>query len=72
LWGRVLLARMSRHGELTEAGHERIPVFRVGLTSNTNLRSLNQAICEFYGPIPKKGSATDFGRMAVDRVRTDT
>lgn len=61
-------AQRRRHGELTEAGHERIPVFRVGLTSNTNLRSLNQAICEFYGPIPKKGSATDFGRMAVDRV----
>lgn len=61
-------AERRRHGELTEEGHERVPVFRVGLTSNTTLRSLNQAICEFYGPIPKRGSATDFGRMAIDRV----
>lgn len=38
-----------RHGELTDAGHEHLPVFRVGLTSRTTLRTLNRNICEFYG-----------------------
>ena len=37
------------HGPLTGEGHERIPVFRVGLTSNTTLRTLNRMICQFYG-----------------------
>src|SRR5229473_666789 len=42
-------AQIRRHGPLTGEGHERIPVFRVGLTSNTTLRTLNRMICQFYG-----------------------
>ncbi|MGW1657520.1 hypothetical protein [Streptomyces atratus] len=41
--------QMRRLSKVTEAGHERIPVFRVGLTSNTTLRTLNRMICEYYG-----------------------
>ena len=41
--------QIRRHGPLTGEGHERIPVFRVGLTSNTTLRTLNRMICQFYG-----------------------
>ena len=36
--------QIRRHGPLTGEGHERIPVFRVGLTSNTTLRTLNRMI----------------------------
>ena len=35
-------AQIRRHGPLTGEGHERIPVFRVGLTSNTTLRTLTK------------------------------
>lgn len=59
----------QRFGELTEAGDERIPVFRVGLTSNTTLRTLNLMICEFYGAVgPSHPSAAQLTRMALDRV----
>lgn len=58
-----------RHGELTEAGHERIPVFRVGLTSNTTLRTLNRMICQFYGhPGATRSTAAALADHAVDCV----
>jgi hypothetical protein len=62
-------AQRRRFGELTETGDERIPVFRVGLTSNTTLRTLNRMICEFYGAVgPSRPSAAELGRIALDRV----
>jgi hypothetical protein len=62
-------AQRRRFGELTDTGDERIPVFRVGLTSNTTLRTLNRMICEFYGAIgPSRPSAAELGRIALDRV----
>lgn len=58
-----------RLGELTDSGDERVPVFRVGLTSNTTLRTLNLMICEFYGEVGKnRSSAADLARVALDRV----
>jgi hypothetical protein len=39
---------VARLGGLTSDGHERIPVFRVGLSANTTLRTLNEKICQFY------------------------
>jgi AAA domain-containing protein len=58
-----------RHGSLTETGDERVPVFRVGLTSNTTLRTLNRMICEFYGhPGAARGSAAQLGSYALDCV----
>jgi Bacterial TniB protein len=58
-----------RFGDLTEEGHERLPVFRVGLTSRTTLRTLNRMICEFYShPATHKASAAQLASFAVDCV----
>lgn len=60
---------IKEQGELTDDGHERWPVCRVGLTSNTSMRDFNRAILEFYGhPGRFKGTATDFGFQALDCV----
>ena len=61
--------QIRRHGPLTGQGHERIPVFRAGLTSNTTLRTLNRMICEFYGhPGAGRASAAQLASQAVDCV----
>ena len=61
--------QIRRHGPLTGQGHERIPVFRVGLTSNTTLRTLNRMICQFYGhPGAGRASAAQLAGQAVDCV----
>lgn len=61
--------QIARYGPLTADGHERIPVFRVGLTSRTTLRTLNRMICEFYGhPGTYRGSAAELASQAVDCV----
>ncbi|MFF2378654.1 AAA family ATPase [Streptomyces xiamenensis] len=61
--------QMRRLGEMTHAGHERIPVFRVGLTSNTTLRTLNRMICEFYGhPATDRANAATLASHALDCV----
>jgi hypothetical protein len=58
-----------RHGELTDAGHEHLPVFRVGLSSRTTLRTLNRNICEFYGhPGSDRANAAQLASFAVDCV----
>jgi hypothetical protein len=62
-------AQMRRHGPVTGEGHERIPVFRVGLTSNTTLRTLNRMICEFYGhPGTNRANAAQLASHALDCV----
>jgi hypothetical protein len=44
-------------------------VFRVGLTSNTTLRTLNRMICEFYGhPGTNRDSAAQLASHALDCV----
>ncbi|MEU4360344.1 TniB family NTP-binding protein [Promicromonospora sp. NPDC023987] len=59
----------GRHGVLTDEGHEHVPVFRVGLTSRTTLRTLNRMICEFYGhPGTERASAAELTSFAVDCV----
>lgn len=70
LYGRTLdREQMRRHTAVTDAGHERIPVFRVGLTSNTTLRTLNRMICEFYGhPAMNRASAAALASHALDCV----
>jgi Bacterial TniB protein len=61
--------QIRRHGPLTEEGHERLPVFRIGLTSKTTLRTLNRMICEFYShPGTEKASAAQLASYAVDCV----
>ncbi|UAK31925.1 MULTISPECIES: TniB family NTP-binding protein [Nocardia] len=60
---------IHRVGDLTGEGHEHIPVFRVGLTSNTTLRTLNKMICQFYGhPAADRGSAAQLATYALDCV----
>jgi hypothetical protein len=62
-------AQIRRHGPVTGEGHERVPVFRVGLTSNTTLRTLNRMICEFYGhPGTDRASAAQLASYALDCV----
>jgi len=62
-------AEIRRHGPVTGEGHERVPVFRVGLTSNTTLRTLNRMICEFYGhPGTDRASAAQLASYALDCV----
>jgi hypothetical protein len=57
------------NGALTDDGHERWPVCRVGLTSNTSMRDFNRAMLEFYGhPGRFKGTTADFGYRALDSV----
>lgn len=59
----------ARLGSVTGEGHERVPVFRVGLTSNTTLRTLNRMICEFYGhPAANRGNAQALAGHALDCV----
>jgi len=61
--------QIRRHGPLTDEGHERLPVFRVGLTSKTTLRTLNRMICEFYGhPGTERANAAQLASYAVDCV----
>lgn len=60
---------IKEKGALTDDGHERWPVCRVGLTSNTSMRDFNRAILEFYGhPGRFRGTATDFGFRALDCI----
>jgi hypothetical protein len=62
-------AQVRRHGPLTSEGNERVPVFRVGLTSNTTLRTLNRMICEFYGhPGTNRANAAQLASHALDCV----
>jgi AAA domain len=61
--------QVRRLGMLTDDGHERLPVFRVGLTSRTTLRTLNRMICDFYGhPGTERANAAQLASYAVDCV----
>jgi len=61
--------QIRRFGPVTDDGHERLPVFRVGLTSKTTLRTLNRMICEFYGhPGTDRANAARLASYAVDCV----
>jgi hypothetical protein len=65
-FGRALdRAEMRRHGPLTGDGHERLPVFRVGLTAGTTVRTLSEMICRFYAH-PAVTSARH--RLSADRL----
>jgi hypothetical protein len=60
---------IQEEGRYTDEGHERWPVCRVGLTSNTGMRDFNRAILEYYGhPGRFRGTAAEFGYRALDSV----
>lgn len=61
--------QIDLYGATTQAGHERIPVAYLGLTSNTTIRSLNSMLCRFYAhPGADKGTAIQLGNRAADCV----
>lgn len=58
---------ISEGGEYTAAGHERLPVCRVGLTGNTGMKDFNRALLEFFGhPGTKSGTTAQFAHRALD------
>ena len=58
---------IAEKGELTDQGHERLPVCRVGLTGNTGMKDLNRAMLEFFGhPGRHRGTTAQFGQRALD------
>jgi hypothetical protein len=60
---------IKEEGALTDDGHERWPVCRVGLAGNTSMRDFNRAILEFFAhPGRFRGTATDFGFRALDCI----
>jgi len=69
-FARKLHRRIIREeGKYTADGHERWPVCRVGLTSNTGMRDFNRAVLEYFGhPGRHRGTAADFGYRALDCV----
>ncbi|MEU3078540.1 ATP-binding protein [Streptomyces laurentii] len=69
-FARKLHRRIIREeGQYTSDGHERWPVCRVGLTSNTGMRDFNRAVLEYFGhPGRFRGTTADFGYRALDSV----
>ncbi|MEU7413782.1 TniB family NTP-binding protein [Streptomyces sp. NPDC042638] len=60
---------IQEEGKYTEEGHERWPVCRVGLTSNTGMRDFNRAILEYFAhPGRFRGTAAEFGYRALDSI----
>jgi hypothetical protein len=63
--------QIDLYGEQTPAGHERIPVAYLGLTSNTTMRSLNAMLCRFYAhPGAQRGNAMHLANIAADCVHS--
>ncbi|MCZ4095252.1 ATP-binding protein [Streptomyces sp. H39-C1] len=60
---------IQRHGAFTADGHERWPVCRVGLTSNTGMKDFNRAMLQFFGhPGQTSGTSALFVQRALDCV----
>jgi hypothetical protein len=61
--------QVGLYGPVTGAGHDRIPVAHVCLTSSTSKRSFNAMLCRFFGlPGHDKGNAEELGHKAADAV----
>ena len=57
------------HGRMTEAGDERWPVCRVGMTGNTGIKDFNSAMLGFYNHAgTQRGTAAEFANRALDCV----
>lgn len=56
-------------GEYTNAGNERWPVCRVGMTGDTGLKEFNRAMLAFFNHAgAKRGTAAEFADRALDCV----
>ncbi|OON82083.1 TniB family NTP-binding protein [Streptomyces tsukubensis] len=63
------LREISEGGEFTQAGQERWPVCRVGLTSNIGMKDFNRAILEFFAhPARFRGTSAEFLQRALDCI----
>jgi hypothetical protein len=61
--------QVSLCGPVTDAGHDRIPVVHVCLTSSTSKRSFNAMPCRFFGlPGHDRGNAGELGHRAAGAV----
>ncbi|MGH3198835.1 MAG: ATP-binding protein [Streptosporangiaceae bacterium] len=61
--------QVSLYGPVTGAGHHRVPVVHVCLTSSTSKRSFNAMLCRFFGlPGHDRGNAGELGHKAADAV----
>ena len=61
--------QVTLYGPVTAAGHDRVPVIHVRLTSSTSKRSFNAMLCRFFGlPGHGKGNAEELGHKAADAV----
>jgi hypothetical protein len=60
--------RIAVVGQRTVAGHEHVPVCRIGLTANTTMKSLQEAFLEFYGHPRKSGTTDQLRATALDCV----
>jgi hypothetical protein len=61
--------QVSLYGPVTGAGHDRVPVIHVCLTSSTSKRSFNAMLCRFFGlPGYDRGNAEELGHRAADAV----
>ena len=61
--------QVSLSGPVTDAGHDRVPVVHVCLTSSTSKRSFNSMLCRFFGlPGHDRGNAEELGHRAADAV----
>jgi hypothetical protein len=59
---------IERYGTRTSTGDQHLPVLRVGLTSNTTMRGLNEAILGFYGSPPQGRNASQLAAGAIECV----
>lgn len=67
-YGRIYQrAEIDRLGATTSQEQDRLPVCFATLTSRTTLRSLNAALCEFYGA-SVRGAAHELGRRLLDEI----
>lgn len=63
------LDQIERYGSYTEAGDERWPVCRIGMTGSTGIREFNAALCDFYAhPGIYRATAAQLLRRALDDV----
>jgi hypothetical protein len=57
------------NGRYTAAGHEHLPVCRVGLTGNTGMLDFNRAMLSFFAhPGMMRGTAAQFAERALDSM----
>jgi hypothetical protein len=69
LAGEFHCKQIAALGRFTEAGDERWPVCRVGMTGNTGMKDFNRAMLGYYNHAgARRGTTADFADRALDCV----